>query len=96
MPPRQGNTVDLRRIGLHPSFWYPLDVRITVVAVAKGATFGGWGKYIGAASSELTVPDESSLAASTDPNFGSGIETDVQPDDQQQLNFLYLPMVSGQ
>jgi phenylpropionate dioxygenase-like ring-hydroxylating dioxygenase large terminal subunit len=24
MPPRQGNTVDLRRIGLHPSFWYPL------------------------------------------------------------------------
>lgn len=31
--------------GANPSDWYPLDVRMTVVVVAKGATFSGWDKY---------------------------------------------------
>ncbi len=34
--------------GEDPALWYPLDVRFTVVAVAKDATFGGWFNYIGA------------------------------------------------
>ena len=28
--------------GENPDQWYPLDMRMTIVAVAKGATFGGW------------------------------------------------------
>jgi hypothetical protein len=32
--------------GENPNRWYPLDLRFTVVVVSKGATFGGWNKYI--------------------------------------------------
>ena len=31
--------------GENPDLWYPLDMRFTVVVVAKGATFSGWGNY---------------------------------------------------
>lgn len=31
--------------GENPDAWYPLDMRMTVVVVAKGASFGGWDKY---------------------------------------------------
>lgn len=33
--------------GANPDAWYPLDMRFTVVVVAKGATFGGWDRYAG-------------------------------------------------
>ena len=29
-----------------PEEWYPLDWRFTVVVVAKGETFSGWGNYL--------------------------------------------------
>ncbi len=32
--------------GENPDLWYPLDMRMTVVVVAKGATFSGWDKFI--------------------------------------------------
>lgn len=32
--------------GENPNLWYPLNMRFTVVAVAPGATFSGWGNYI--------------------------------------------------
>ena len=35
--------------GEDPTEWYPLDMRYTVVVVAKGATFSGWGNYINSA-----------------------------------------------
>jgi hypothetical protein len=31
--------------GEDPSLWYPLDMRFTVVVVAKGSTFSGWDNY---------------------------------------------------
>lgn len=31
--------------GEDPTTWYPLDLRFTVVVVAKGATFSGWENY---------------------------------------------------
>jgi hypothetical protein len=31
--------------GNNPADWYPLNVRFTVVAVAKGASFSGWNNY---------------------------------------------------
>jgi hypothetical protein len=31
--------------GENPDRWYPLDMRFTVVVVANGSTFSGWGKY---------------------------------------------------
>ncbi len=31
--------------GENPAFWYPLNMRYTVVVVAKGATFSGWSNY---------------------------------------------------
>ncbi len=32
--------------GEDPDEWYPMDARLTVVVVEKGATFSGWGNYI--------------------------------------------------
>jgi hypothetical protein len=32
--------------GENPNKWYPLDMRFTVVVVAKGDRFGGWNRYI--------------------------------------------------
>ncbi len=32
--------------GENPAQWYPLDMRYTVVVVAKGATFSGWDNYV--------------------------------------------------
>jgi hypothetical protein len=32
--------------GEDPEEWYPLDMRYTIVVVAKGATFSGWSNYI--------------------------------------------------
>jgi hypothetical protein len=32
--------------GENPAKWYPMNVRLTVVVVAKGKTFSGWGNYI--------------------------------------------------
>ena len=31
--------------GENPKLWYPLNMRFTVVVVAKGATFSGWNNY---------------------------------------------------
>lgn len=31
--------------GENPNHWYPLDICFTVVVVAKGSTFSGWGNY---------------------------------------------------
>lgn len=33
--------------GENPKHWYPLNMKVTVVVVAKGATFSGWDKYGG-------------------------------------------------
>lgn len=33
--------------GENPNHWYPLDMKATVVIVAKGATFSGWDNYGG-------------------------------------------------
>ncbi len=32
--------------GENPDNWYPLDMRMTIVLVAKGSTFSGWNKFI--------------------------------------------------
>ncbi len=32
--------------GENPDHWYPLNIRFTVVVVAKGGTFSGWSHYI--------------------------------------------------
>jgi hypothetical protein len=32
--------------GENPAHWYPMDIRFTVVVVAKGGTFSGWDHYI--------------------------------------------------
>jgi hypothetical protein len=32
--------------GEDPKKWYPLDMRFTIVVVAKGATFSGWDNYL--------------------------------------------------
>lgn len=32
--------------GENPAHWYPMNIRFTVVVVAKGATFSGWNNYI--------------------------------------------------
>ena len=32
--------------GENPDHWYPLNMRFTVVVVAQGKTFSGWGNYI--------------------------------------------------
>jgi hypothetical protein len=32
--------------GENPNKWYPLNLRFTVVVVAKGDRFGGWSRYI--------------------------------------------------
>lgn len=38
--------------GENPDNWYPLDARLTVVVVAKDASFGGWQTYI----DEMPIP----------------------------------------
>ncbi len=42
--------------GEDPALWYPLDMRFTVVVVAKGATFSGWGNYGGTAPVSTRTP----------------------------------------
>jgi hypothetical protein len=37
--------------GENPDEWYPLDLRFTVVVVAKGSTFSGWDYWLNRASS---------------------------------------------
>jgi hypothetical protein len=43
--------------GENPSAWYPLDMRFTVVVVAKGATFGGWDRYLNPVTNRLEAED---------------------------------------
>lgn len=42
--------------GENPNHWYPLDVQMTAVVVAKGATFGGWAPYIDGEPLPTSVP----------------------------------------
>lgn len=50
--------------GEDPGDWYPLDMRFTVVAVAKGQAFSGWNNYIWEEfTPNDTTPIERGLAA---------------------------------
>lgn len=91
--------------GENPALWYPMDMRFTVVVVAKGATFGGWTKYVGAgaataASAEAMLTEEAWSALVNDENYGSSLTPEgaaEQENDNQVLeNQLYLPLVSMQ
>ena len=91
--------------GENPALWYPMDMRFTVVVVAKGATFGGWTKYVGAgavtaAASETELTEEAWSALVNDENYGSSLTPDgaAEQDNAGQAleNQLYLPLVSMQ
>jgi hypothetical protein len=63
--------------GANPSQWYPLDMRFTVVVVAKGAQFSGWQNYGGNTSDNaLLAADEAPISSEdgNDLNFGSGMD----------------------
>ncbi len=63
--------------GANPSQWYPLDMRFTVVVVAKGAQFSGWQNYGGKASDNtLIAADDAPISSEdgNDLNFGSGMD----------------------
>jgi hypothetical protein len=77
--------------GENPNHWYPLDLHFTVVVVAKGATFGGWGRYVGAnAADAVEIPLDQTPAGADE---GSGLE----PSDliYQEREWLYLPMITS-
>ena len=42
--------------GEDPDAWYPLDMRMTIVVVAQGATFSGWENYIDGAPTSTPIP----------------------------------------
>lgn len=88
--------------GENPALWYPMDMRFTVVVVAKGATFGGWTRYVGAgaataATAETALTEEAWTAPVNDENYGSSLtpEGAAEQDNAGQAleNQRYLPMV---
>lgn len=86
--------------GENPSQWYPLNIRFTVVVVAKGATFGGWEKYVGpAALAEEIAATASEVDAdwSADSTYGSNVAEEAwaveHTEEAQQTQFIFLPAV---
>lgn len=72
--------------GENPERWYPLDMRFTVVVVAKGSQFSGWQNYGGNVSDNALITDASNATIdaagvasnSADGNnldFGSGLDS---------------------
>jgi hypothetical protein len=87
--------------GENPGHWYPLDMRFTVVVVAKGATFGGWDNYVNGANIYTTIDLDSTEIISAEvehtDTFGSGLNA-LPPEEenaQMQGNFLFLPLVQN-
>lgn len=91
--------------GEDPSKWYPLDMRFTVVAVAQGATFSGWGNYGGSASeaTELAVSAagtaSSSLFAQSDAEFAADLSWDGSlldqvADEELLVERAFIPLVA--
>jgi hypothetical protein len=69
--------------GENPNHWYPLDMRFTVVVVAKGATFSGWATYIDA-------PDD---PAPDEPAPDEGADDEGVPTEELVV-FQFLPFVN--
>ncbi|MCB0085253.1 MAG: hypothetical protein KDE47_30140 [Caldilineaceae bacterium] len=74
--------------GHNPNQWYPLDMHVTVVVVAKGASFSGWQNYGGNVSDNALINADTTVAESAedvpvnsedgqDLSFGSGMEFDL-------------------
>ncbi len=91
--------------GENPALWYPMNMRFTVVVVAKGKTFSGWANYLGAgaataATAEIELTEEAWAALLSDASYGSSLtlESVTTPDNDTQTlaNQLYLPLVSMQ
>lgn len=80
--------------GENPDLWYPLNMRFTVVVVAKGARFSGWQRYTGGSSASA------SEVVSADANIGSTltVEGAAQQDREHQAleHQLYLPLIVTQ
>lgn len=80
--------------GENPDLWYPLNMRFTVVVVAKGARFSGWQRYTGGNSTS------ESDVVSADANIGSAltVEGAAQQDREHQAleHQLYLPLIVTQ
>jgi len=51
--------------GEDPNAWYPLDMRVTIVVVARGATFSGWENYIDGAPAATSTPTATSTPRPT-------------------------------
>ena len=51
--------------GEDPDAWYPLDMRMTIVVVAQGATFSGWENYIDGAPTSTPTPTTASQPTAT-------------------------------
>jgi hypothetical protein len=77
------------------TYWFPMTVRVTVVAVSAGSTFSGWNNYLGVkpatpsytinystVKTNQVVPstDEYSYSSSMSPAYsGTGVPVDLQP-----------------
>ena len=54
--------------GEDPDAWYPLNMRMTIVVVAQGATFSGWENYIdGAPTATPTTASQPTATATNTP-----------------------------
>ena len=86
--------------GQNPNAWYPLDMHVTVVVVAKGASFGGWNPYLGAndtaTASEITVDSAAALENENADDLNSGSGLDPEDLAAEDANTLFLPFVSVQ
>ena len=87
--------------GENPALWYPMDMRFTVVVVAKGATFSGWGNYV-SSSNTISAAAVADATAATDENAGSGLtweaalEQEATLQAEERENLYFLPLVTAE
>ena len=87
--------------GENPALWYPMNMRFSVVVVAKGATFSGWQNYVGG-SGTVSAADVAAAAAITDDTAGSGLtweaalEQEAALQAEQMENVYFLPLVTAE
>jgi len=82
--------------GQNPQKWFPLDMRFTAVVVAKGATFGGWSRYVGGSAATAAAVTASADDLEWETGLeGSGLTADVAAEQEvaERTNLFFLPLV---
>ena len=88
--------------GENPAHWYPMNMRFSVVVVAKGATFSGWQNYVNGSGATVSAAGATEAALISGDDAGSGLTWEAALEQEGALqaeqleNVYFLPLVTAE